>query len=145
MGSHELLLGLLASVLIFLLGLVGVVVFATRLPADYFVGEKPPRPLWGHGHPGLRWIGRIVKNVLGLLTVALGLVLALPGVPGPGLLTILFGVMLLDFPNKRRFERWLLRQPGVHGFVDRVRRRYQCPPLILEDEAAPPTRPPPSS
>ncbi|HVS01498.1 MAG TPA: VanZ family protein [Thermoanaerobaculia bacterium] len=136
MSWADLLLGLLASALLLAAGLAGVVLFAVKLPAAYFLGEEPPKPLWADEHPVVRWTGRILKNLAGLVAVALGLVLAMPGVPGPGLLTILLGVMLLDFPGKRRLERWIIRRQAVRGFVDRVRCRYGKPPLVLEDARA---------
>ena len=41
----------------------------------------------------------IGKNMAGVLLVVLGILLSLPGVPGQGILTILLGIMLLDFPG----------------------------------------------
>jgi hypothetical protein len=41
--------------------------------------------------------------------------------PGQGLLTILIGLLLLDFPGKRALERRLLRRPGLRAFLDRMR------------------------
>jgi hypothetical protein len=58
--------------------------------------------------------------------------MSVPGVPGQGLLTILIGVMLLDFPGKRRLERWLLRRRGVLAAINKVRARYGRPPLVLD-------------
>src|SRR5262245_1939285 len=57
---------------------VAVVVW---LPADYF--SHGPRV--GHYHPVLRWIGILFKNAVGLVILPLGIVMALPAVPGPGL------------------------------------------------------------
>src|SRR5437763_13401118 len=75
-----------------------------RLPADYFLGPYPP-PVWRDRHPVLRVSGIVGKNLLGVVLVIIGIILALPGVPGQGLLTILLGVMLLDLPRKRRLEK----------------------------------------
>src|SRR2546426_759721 len=78
-----------------------------RLPADYF-SRSVSGPLRNEQHPILRWTIRIVKNVVGVVIAVVGIVLTLPGVPGPGILTILLGLMMMDFPGKRRFERWLI-------------------------------------
>jgi hypothetical protein len=99
-----------------------------RLPADYFARERP----LGAWTPG-RLILRIAKNAAGVLLVALGILLSVPGVPGQGLLTILFGLMLLDFPGKYRLERWIVRKPGIRGPVDRLRARFGRPPLEVPD------------
>jgi hypothetical protein len=58
--------------------------------------------------------------------------MTLPGVPGPGLLTVLLGIMLLDFPGKRALELRLVRRQQVHRTIDRVRKRYGKPPLLLD-------------
>jgi uncharacterized membrane protein YbaN (DUF454 family) len=67
----------------------------------------------------------MLKNLLGALVVALGIVLSLPGVPGPGLLTILLNMMLLDFRGRRSLERWLVSRPAVFGLINALRRRYR--------------------
>ena len=52
----------------------------------------------------IRWTGLILKNLLGVLLVILGGIMTLPGVPGPGILTILLGVMLLNFPGNAAWK-----------------------------------------
>jgi len=63
--------------------------------------------------------------------ILLGLFLSLPGVPGQGILTILIGVMLLNFPGKRRLERWLVSRPRVLPVINGLRARFGKPPLLL--------------
>jgi hypothetical protein len=104
------------------------------LPATYFC-EGFPRDFWVEGHPIIRWTGRILKNVAGAAAVFLGVMLSLPGIPGPGALLILLGVSLVDFPGKRRLERWLVSRPKILNTINRLRQRYGRPPLILEQPA----------
>ncbi|MFN4260744.1 MAG: hypothetical protein ACK4RK_15715 [Gemmataceae bacterium] len=111
---------------------VGFVI--VRMPATYFRQDHQHIYFWGDQHPILRWIGLIVKNLFGLLLVAVGAVLALPGVPGQGILTILIGLMLLDFPGKRTLERKLITRPQVLASVNRLRQRFGKPPLVLDDD-----------
>src|SRR5437773_1877177 len=66
-----------------------------RLPADYFVGPTAPG-FWRDRHPVLRAAGRVLRNLIGVALVVAGVILAVPGVPGQGLLTILIGLMCLD-------------------------------------------------
>src|SRR5262245_53128375 len=82
-----------------------------RLPADYFVNPEARRPI--DRHPVLKVIAVVVRNLLGYFLILLGVVLSLPGVPGQGLLTIFMGVLLIDFPGKRRFERWLVSRRAI--------------------------------
>jgi uncharacterized protein (TIGR02611 family) len=53
-------------------------------------------------------VHRAAIVVLGVLIVCLGIVLTLPGVPGPGIVTIALGVGLLALEFDRA-ERWLER------------------------------------
>jgi hypothetical protein len=98
------------------------------MPADHF-SRPPGQDALARRHPVARWALKILKNTAGLLIVPLGVVLALPGVPGPGLVFILIGLSLLDFPGKRRLERRLLSLPTVLRFLNRVRARFGRPPL----------------
>jgi hypothetical protein len=103
---------------------VGLVV--TSLPPTYFRDGDEPRVL----PPTLAgWARRISRNLLGLALVAVGAVLSLPGIPGQGLLTVLVGLMLLDFPGRRGVERALIARPGVLAAVNRVRRWCRKPPF----------------
>lgn len=112
------------------LALVGALL--VRLPATYFL-DRHERGLWIDQHPFVRWSGILLKNVCGVALVALGALLSLPGVPGQGLLTVLLGVMLLDFPGKRRLERRLVGLPRVLDRVNRLRNRFGREPLVLEE------------
>jgi hypothetical protein len=119
----------------FALSLVVVAVLLVRLPADYFL-DSHDRELWIDQHPVIRWSGKIAKNAFGAILILLGLALSLPLVPGQGLLTILIGLMLLDFPGKRRLERRILGRPGVFRRVNRLRQAFGRDPLMLLERPA---------
>jgi len=128
--------GVLIGVLIFLgtfllnLGLVSLIL--VKLPAEYFT-NRHQRELWSGPNRTARVALIIGKNILGFLLVALGIVLSIPGVPGQGLLTVLLGVMLLDFPGKTRLEQKLLSRPGIVRTINRLRNRFGKPPLQLDE------------
>ena len=125
---------ILVGALIFLasclinLGIVSVIL--VKLPADHFSKDRKTK-FWSGPRPALHAAGVIGKNILGILLVALGVVLSLPGVPGQGLLTILLGVMLLDFPGRDRLEQKLLSKPSIVNAINRLRGRFDKPPLVL--------------
>lgn len=123
-----LLLGVVLFAVLSLGGLAVAGFLLVRLPPDYF-RDSSPRPWWVGRHPVIRRIGLILKNLLGGVLVALGVLLSLPGVPGPGILTIVVGLMLLDFPGKRRVEQWLIGRPAILRTINRLRGRYGRPPL----------------
>jgi hypothetical protein len=125
------------ALLLFTISIVGtavVIAVVVRLPASYFL-DSNKRKFWSGAHPILRWTGLLIKNLIGIVVVAIGVVLSLPGVPGPGLLTILVGIMLLDFPGKRKIERRLIRLKPVLGPINWLRRRFRREPFIFEDHS----------
>tara|TARA_R110002049_G_scaffold301274_2_gene493233 strand:+ start:7538 stop:7948 length:411 start_codon:yes stop_codon:yes gene_type:complete len=83
----------------------------TRLPQDYFASED--RHAWRgtFDAPVLMLALGVIKNVFGLLLILAGLIMLVT--PGQGVLTLLIGLLLMNFPGKYRVERWLVLQPGV--------------------------------
>lgn len=49
----------------------------------------------------------VARNIVGWVIIAIGLVLSLPFVFGPGFVTVLAGLAIADWPGKSRFFRWL--------------------------------------
>ncbi|MDT7541994.1 MAG: hypothetical protein QOE33_1898 [Acidobacteriota bacterium] len=127
---RHLLIGALLFVVTFVVSTAIVGFIIVKLPEDYFEPSNERR-LWVAQHIAVRWAMIILKNILGVVLVACGVLMALPGVPGPGLLTVLLGIMLLDFPGKRALELKLVRRPQVHRAIDRIRERFDKPPLLL--------------
>lgn len=114
-----------------LISFVAVVAIVVSWPADRFKGEVEAAPLVRRS-PIVHALGVVAKNVAGALLVLLGLIMAIPGVPGQGLLTALIGVSLLSFPGKRRLERRLIRRPLMLRGVNRLRARFHRPALVLD-------------
>ena len=127
---HSVLIGALIFLGTFILSLAVVSIVLVKLPADHFSKNHKTR-LWSGPNPALHAAKVIGKNVLGALLVIVGIILSIPGVPGQGLLTILLGIMLLDFPGKNRLEHKLLSRPGVVKTINRLRGRFGKPPLEL--------------
>ena len=126
---HVAAVGVGAGVVMAVISLFVAGYVLTRLPADYFVNPDARRPI--DRHPVMKVFFVLVRNVLGYFLIVLGAILSLPGVPGQGLLTILMGVMLIDFPGKHRFERWLISRRMVLTGVNRLRARAGKPPLLV--------------
>jgi len=53
--------------------------------------------------------------------------------PGQGLLSILIGVTLLNFPGKYALERRIVGRPAVSRTLNRIRARARRPPLEIPD------------
>jgi hypothetical protein len=105
---------------------VFVAVLAT-LPVTYFRdGPDGPAP----GRQAHHALIRLARNGLGMALIGLGFFLSLPLVPGQGVLTMLIGLILVDFPGKRRLEQRLVARPRVLETMNRIRGWAGRPPLV---------------
>lgn len=128
---QRILLGGLIFLVTFAISLAIVSFIMVRIPPDYFQKDRP-RELWSGKHPALRFLGVFAKNLLGVVLVVLGILMSIPGVPGQGVLTILLGIMLLDFPGKRNLEHRLVSRPHVLNTINKLRHRFGKPKLVLD-------------
>ncbi|MFN2530786.1 MAG: hypothetical protein ABR555_05785 [Pyrinomonadaceae bacterium] len=126
-----LLLGILIFVITFVINLAIVSFILVKLPPDYFK-KTHKTEFWCGPRPALHAAMMVGKNALGILLVVLGMLLSIPGVPGQGLLTILLGIMLLNFPGKRRFEQKLIGRPHVLKSINGLRKKFDRPPIELD-------------
>jgi hypothetical protein len=131
LGWKSLLLGVVLFLITFSISLGIVSFILVRIPPDYFKKDNPRKVLPNH-HRAVRSLVIVLRNILGVFLVALGIVLSLPGVPGQGILTILLGIMLLDFPGKRGLEYKLVSRPKVRQAINKLRNKFGKPELILE-------------
>ena len=128
---QSVLVGVLLFLVTFAISLAIVSFIMVNIPSDFFRKDRP-RELWSDRHPAVRFLGVFAKNLLGLVLVVLGIVMSIPGVPGQGILTILLGIMLLDFPGKRALEHRLVSKPPVLKAINKLRHRFGKDRLVLE-------------
>ena len=122
------LLGLL-SVVTFVGSLVAVPWLIGRMRADYFLTHWQVVQARHRRHPALALTVFLARNALGLLLVAAGL--AMLFLPGQGLLTVLIGVSVMDFPGKRGLLQRLVRGPKVQGALNWIRRKRGKEPFVF--------------
>ena len=118
------------SVSSFVLTLVGCVVMITNLPSNYFMDSYEERRII---NPFVRFFVSVIKNVIGLFLIVVGALMSVPGVPGQGLLTILAGLIISDFPGKKRLARRIIRIRTVYLAANKIRLFFKRPPLELEE------------
>lgn len=117
------------SIVSFVGSLILIPVLVVRIPEDYFAEKKRHRwEPWAHEHPVVRWALLIAKNMLGYVFIALGIAMLV--LPGQGILTILIGIMFINFPGKYRLERWVVMRAPVLNVINKMRRRAGHAPLI---------------
>lgn len=116
------------SVVSMLVGAVLVPALVLRLPADYFHQPRRDVVSTSRGHPLVRALLAGIKNAVGAVFLVAGLALLV--LPGQGLLTLLAGLIIMNYPGKFAFERWLIRRPHVLPALNWLRRRYGRAPLL---------------
>ena len=116
------------SLVVFLGTLIAIPFILAKLPEDYF-DLRVPRQWMKDSHPALRMIGKVVKNVVGLFFFLAGVSMLV--LPGQGVLTMLIGLSLLDFPGRRRIEARIVGHPKVFSVVNNLRARMGKPPFVL--------------
>jgi hypothetical protein len=118
----------ISSVLMFLGSIFLLPLLIIRIPADYFT-RRPIRD-WPTNHPGRHLALVIGKNVLGIVLILAGIAMLV--LPGQGLLTILFGIILMDFPGKRKLEGRLIRIKPIRDAANWIRHRYGRQPFEFD-------------
>ena len=132
--SHEVLLWWLSavSVLMFVGSIILVPWLVVRMPTDYFVRQQHYVDRRKPRHPLLRIVFFAMKNLIGSLLVLAGVVMLFT--PGQGVLTILVGLLFLDFPGRFALERQLIAKPPVFRAVNWMRAKAGRPPLELPED-----------
>ena len=130
--ANQSLLGWLGlfSILFFVGTLIAIPIIIIMLPDRYLVENNNARhlsrgPLWFIPYVA-------IKNLIGLLFVAAGLVMLV--LPGQGLLTLLIGSALIDFPGKRKLIRKIMGRAGILHAVNRLRAKANRPPLEIPED-----------
>jgi Putative transmembrane protein (PGPGW) len=72
---------------------------------------------------------RILKNLLGLVLILVGIAMLV--LPGQGILSILLGLMLLDFRGKQQLQRWILGRRKVIDTLNWLRHKFRRPPFQM--------------
>lgn len=105
-----------------------------RLPGDYFSNSLSPNPKRRFKHPALHVAWSLTRNLIGAVLVAAGF--AMLFLPGQGLLTLVVGLMLVDFPGKRRLGLELIRRWHLIEGANKWRARYDRPPFELPEDVS---------
>lgn len=111
----------------FLLSIFLLPFVVIRLPANFFVRPAPPRVQ--RSLP--RMLLKFLKNALGFLFFVAGIVMLF--IPGQGILSMLFGISLMDFPGKRELQARIVCMPRVHRSLNWLREKAERPPFHLPE------------
>ncbi len=116
------------SILLFLGSLLLIPWMVCRLPSDYFhTPHHIPLEHWRH-KPRTRLTLLVLKNCLGGLLLLAGIAMLV--LPGQGLLTMLMGLMLIDFPAKYRLKRKAVEWPPLFRVLNKLREKRGLSPFV---------------
>lgn len=126
----KIIFGLIAIVVSAIISYGIVILVMIKIPADYFSSTYISSLNTQDRHFLSRWSIVILKNIIGILLLIVGVIMLVG--PGPGILTILLGLILVDIPGKKPLEAKLIKRPAVLSAINNLRARYQKPPLLLD-------------
>ncbi len=117
------------SLATFLLSLILIPWLIIKLPENYFSDRKRHTSRLRQRHPLEYALILTAKNLLAVFLIIAGLLMLV--LPGQGLLSLLIGISLSDFPGKFRLERWIVSRPGVLATLNWIRKKARKPELKL--------------
>jgi amino acid transporter len=103
-----------------------------QLPDDYFVRAHREPERKHRAHPVVVGAVVLLKNTVGIAFLLAGLLMIF--LPGQGLLTLLIGLILTNFPGKYRIEQKLIRRPAIARTLNRFRERAGRGPFRIPDD-----------
>ena len=116
-----------SSILIFIISILGIGWFVAQIPEDYFLSTKRKPSIWQQHKPILRFAVLFGKNIIGYSLIMGGLLMLV--LPGQGLLTIVTGLLLINYPGKYKLEQKLVAIPSVYRALNWIRAKANKPLL----------------
>ena len=121
------------SFVFFMGSLLALPWIVARLPVNYFRHDTDPQPL----RTFRDWTRAILKNLVGAILLVMGIAMLV--LPGQGVLTILIGLSLLDFPGRRACQHRLLTRPQIFAALNWLRTHRHQPPFLPSNSPQPPS------
>jgi hypothetical protein len=119
----------IVSILIFVFSIAGLRLFIIAIPSDYFINKKRVSTLKNRSI--LLWIIYIVfKNIIGYIFIIMGLAALV--LPGQGILMILVGLMMSDYPKKFDLEKKIITIKAVRKGINWIRIKSNVDKIKLD-------------
>tara|TARA_B100001989_G_C24396685_1_gene392039 strand:+ start:64 stop:477 length:414 start_codon:yes stop_codon:yes gene_type:complete len=120
----------ISSLIILLISALSIGFFINKIPYDYFLNEKRSKSVYKNNNPILWLFTLILKNLIGYCLIFGGILMLV--LPGQGLLTILVGLMLSDYPGKFKLEKRIIKINLILKTINWYRSRSNIQPLIFK-------------
>ncbi len=119
----------LISFFFFIASLLIVPWIISRLQVDYFLQLHKHNNKREDEHPLAFILLRLLRYLLGTILLSAGILMLF--LPGQGLLTIIFGLSLLDFPGKQKAIDWLLKKKFLQTALNWIREKENKEPFLF--------------
>ena len=127
-NQHLLMWMGLGSLAVFVVSLLSLPWLVAQIPEDYFVPKKRRPTQWKTKRPVTRLVTLISKNLLGYVLLLGGIMMLF--LPGQGILTMVAGILLIDYPGKFALERKVANTPAIFKGLNWLRAKAKKPPLL---------------
>ena len=118
----------LCSILVFIISLASLPWLVAKIPEDYFLHRKRKKTLPLTTSAFARYLFlRLARNLVGLILLVGGFLMLF--IPGQGILTMVMGLILMDYPGKYSVEKAIIGYPAVFKGLNWLRARANKPPL----------------
>lgn len=103
------------------IGIISLLLFViTALLTPYLVGLIPDDYfLASYIVKKNSFIISFIKNILGLFLLIIGFIMLF--MPGQGVITMIFGIFIMNFPYKRRIERYFINKNSIFNALNWLR------------------------
>jgi len=109
------------SVVTFIASLLGVPWLILRMSPDYFIRHRFKVRVRYRRHPVLTLMLFCLRNAVGVVLLAAGVAMLV--LPGQGILTLLVGLSVMDFPGKHHLLERCVRVNTVQKSLNWIRRK----------------------
>ncbi len=116
----------IVSAILFIVSLLAIPFLVAKIPVDYFDENRVD---WNPQPTIKTRLIKVLKNIVGIIVLIAGVIMLVT--PGQGLLSILLGIVLIDFPNKRHWERRIISNDKVLSTLNWLREKRGAPPFKL--------------
>lgn len=118
------------SIFIMVISLLSIKWLVNQIPSDYLIKSKTETSL-NKLPVAFRILIYILKNLLGYLLIIGGIIMLI--LPGQGLLTIMMGLVLSNYPGKKVFEKKIIGSQPILRTINWARKKSGVKPLIKDN------------
>ena len=106
----------IASSILFIVGIITTPFLIGMIPEDYFADrEKYKLKIQGPMH--LIWV--VIRSIFGFILLLAGVIMLFT--PGQGILSIVLGIFLMEFPGKQKLEYKMIQHDPTFNAINWLR------------------------